>query len=132
MLASITRNLLAVFVAAALAQSTSFPVIGATYQLDRAKYPGQIAICYTQEAMSKYMTAKDKGDSATTKRMLFEIKSMKDFDKMKKAAGCTLISSYSQAKVVEKGVESHRAEFAAFPIPEPMWGWYLYFGGRMK
>ena len=108
-----------------------FPVIGATYQLDRAKYPEKVAVCATPQSMTKYMEAHSKGDTATTRRMLFEIETLKDFTRMKNANGCTLISSFSQAKIVEKGTGSHRAEFMALPF-EPLWGYYLYFGGRVR
>ncbi len=131
MLKTLARALVLIMVVGPVAAADSFPVIGATYQLDRAKYPEQIAVCVTQSAMSKYIAAKQKNDTATTRRLLFDIDTMKDIEKMKKADGCTLISSTSQATILEKGVESHKARFAAFPL-EPMWGWYLYFGGRVK
>ena len=108
-----------------------FPVVGATYQLNSARYPEKVAICSSQQAMTKYIEAEAKKDSATTRRMLFEIETSKDFARMKNAGGCTLISSSSQATILEKGVGAHRAEFMALPF-EGMWGYYLYFGGRVR
>jgi hypothetical protein len=105
-------------------------MVGATYQLDRARYPGQIAICSTAAAMRDYDLAQATDDAAKMQRMVFKIETSKDFVRMKNAGGCTLISSFSQAKVVEKGKGYHRAEFAAFPF-EPMWGNVLYFGARV-
>lgn len=102
-------------------------MVGATYQLDRARYPGQIVICYTQQAMFDYIAAQATRDTAKMRSMVFSVETSKDFARMKNAAGCTLISSFSQAKVIEKGKSSHRAEFMAFPFG-PMWGNALYFG----
>ena len=98
------------------AYAEKFPAIGATYQLDRAQFPGEVAICVTEDAMTDYMEAKWKNDKATMKRLTFVIETFDDVEKMKKAAGCTLISSYSQATITKKGMESHQAEFAALPI----------------
>lgn len=114
-----------------LAQGKTFPVVGATYQLDRARYPGKLAICATEAAMAKYMEAKDKGNQAAADRMLIVVSTASDLAKLEKTKTCTLISSYSQATIVAKGVESHKATFAAFPGP-PMWGYYLYFGGLVR
>lgn len=108
-----------------------FPIIGATYQFDRAKFPDKVAVCYTADGMSKYMEAKLTDDQTSMQKMVFQVASMDDLTKMKKSKGCILISSFTQAKIIKKGVESHQAEFSAFPL-EPMWGYYLYFGGRVK
>jgi hypothetical protein len=109
----------------------AFPVVGATYQLDRAQFPGQVAICVTEQAMVKYWAAKATKDDATTKRMLVTVDTTTDVAKLKSSAGCTLISSFSQAKVTKKGSGFHRAEFMAFPF-EPMWAPALYFGRRVR
>lgn len=128
---NIAGILLAVFASCTFAYAEKFPIIGETYQLDSAKYPGKVAICSTEEAMTKYMEAQWAADKATTQKMLVKIKTMDDVKRMKQSKKCTLISSYSQAEIIEKGVESHRANFMAFPL-EPMWGYYLYFGGRVR
>ena len=123
---------LGVVITAAYAFAGDFPVVGATYQIDRARFNNQkIAICATEKAMAKYMEAHWAGDKATMRKMLYKIETMDDVDRMKKECGCTLISSFSQAKIVKKGVEAHQAKFFAFPF-EPMWGFYLYFGGKVK
>jgi hypothetical protein len=122
---------IAFFIMFGIVYAGKFPTIGATYQLDRAQFPGKISVCSTEDAMTKYMEAKWAGDQSAMQKMLFKISTMEDIEKMKRSGGCTLISSYSQAKIIEKGVESHRAEFFAFPM-EPMWGYYLYFGGRVQ
>jgi hypothetical protein len=114
----------------AAAQSGTFPVLGATYQLDRGRYPERLVICSTAKAMLNYDLAQAGDDKAKMRSMVFNIETSKDFARMKSADGCTLISSFSQAKVVEKGKGYHRAEFAAFPF-EPMWGSALYFGARV-
>jgi len=119
-----------IFSASAYA-AEEFPIVGSTYQLDRARFPGKIAICVTEDAMDKYMEAKREDDQATMKKMLFKIKTMDDITEMKKADGCTLIGSFSQAEIIKKGVQSHQAKFFAFPF-QPMWGYYLYFGGKVK
>jgi hypothetical protein len=106
-------------------------VLGATYQLDRAQHPGQLAVCATEKAMVKYFTAKTTKDQATVQKMLMTVDTMKDFARLKASEGCTLISSFSQAKVVERGKGAHRAQFFAFPF-EPMWGVAVYFGSRVK
>lgn len=131
MITRITAVTIFFFIFSASAYAEEFPIVGATYQLDRDRYPGKIVVCCIEEAMDKYMEAKREGDRATVQRMLFKIKTMGDITKMEKADGCTLISSYSQAKIIKKGVESHQAKFFAFPL-KPMWGFYLYFGGRVK
>lgn len=122
---------ISLFILSALAYAGEFPIVGATYQINRAQFPGKIAVCCTEDAMDKYMEAKREDDQATMKKMLFEIKTMGDITKMKQADGCKLISSGTQAKIIKKGVESHKAKFFAFPF-EPMWGYYLYFGGKVK
>jgi hypothetical protein len=109
----------------------SFPVVGATYQLDRAQFPGKIAVCASEKAMVLYFTAKATKEDATARKMLFSADTRKEFEKLKANNGCTLISSFSQAKVVEKGTGAHRAEFAAFPL-QPMWGVAVYFGRRVN
>ncbi|MDP1569605.1 MAG: hypothetical protein Q8L86_06350 [Vicinamibacterales bacterium] len=126
-------NLVALAVASAIALSASqaFPVIGATYQLDRAKYPGRVAVCTTEAAMSAYAEAEARRDQAAMKRMVMNVSTMADLNAMKKAEACTMVSSSSQAKIIEKGIEAHKAEFAAFALT-PMWGHYLYFGGRVR
>ncbi|GJL61312.1 MAG: hypothetical protein NPIRA03_41690 [Nitrospirales bacterium] len=108
-----------------------FPIVGATYQLDRAQFPDKVAVCYTADAMTKYMEAKLVDDQAAIQKMVFKVATMDDMAIMKKLNGCTLISTFTQAKIIKKGVESHQAEFFAFPL-EPMWGYYLYFGGRVR
>ena len=120
----------ALYILSGIALAGDFPVVGATYQLDRAKYPGKVAVCSTEDAMVKYMEAQQAGDKGTMSKMLFKVSTFDDIGKMKKAGGCTLISSYSQAKVVKKGIEAHQAQFFAFLLP--MWGYYEYFGGRVK
>ena len=122
---------IALLIMCGIASAEEFPIIGATYQLDRAQFPGKVAVCSTEDAMTKYMEAKWAGDQSAMQKMLFKVSTMDDIERMKRSGGCTLISRYSQAKIMEKGVESHRAEFFAFPL-EPMWGYYLYFGGRVK
>ena len=109
----------------------SFPVAGATYQLDRGQFPGKIAVCATEKSMVMYFTAKATKDDATARKMLYPADTRKEFEKLKANNGCTLISSFSQAKVVEKGAGAHRAEFAAFPL-QPMWGVAPYFGRRVN
>ena len=130
MITRITAVAISFFIFSASAYA-EFPIVGTTYQLDRARFPGKIAVCVTEDAMDKYMEARREDDQATMKKMLFKIKTMDDITKMKKADGCTLISSGTQAKIIKKGVESHQAKFFAFPF-ESMWGFYLYFGGRVK
>lgn len=127
----ITAVAISLFIFSASAYAGEFPIVGATYQLNRARFPGKIAVCCTEDAMDKYMEAKREDDQATMKKMLFKIKTMDDITKMKKANGCTLISNYSQAKIIKKGVESHQANFSAFPL-KSMWGFHLYFGGKVK
>lgn len=121
----LTANCVAVFAQAA------FPVVGTTYQLDRSRYPDQVAICVTERAMVDYMLAKNTGDYAAATKVLAEVNTSKDFARLKARSGCTLVSSFSQAKVVQQGVGVHRAEFAAFPFG-PMWGSPLYFGQPVK
>ena len=108
-----------------------FPVVGTTYQIDSARFPGKIAICVTETAMSKYMAANATGDEARTKKLVAEVETTQDFAKLKAQGGCTSISSFSQATVVKKGSVAHQAEFAAFPFG-PMWGSPLYFGAPVK
>ncbi len=122
----------ALYILSGIAVAREFPVVGATYQLDRARYPGKVAVCSTEDAMVKYMEAQRAGDKGSMSKMLFKISTLDDIKKMKKAGGCTLISSFSQAKIIKKGVEAHQARFYAFLSREPMWGYYLYFGGRVK
>jgi hypothetical protein len=105
-----------------------FPVVGTRYQLDRAQFPGQLAICATESAMVRYFTLKvGIKDHPAAEKMLVSVDTMKDFDRLKASGGCTLISSFSQAKVIERGKGAHRAEFMAFPFG-PMWGVAAYFG----
>ena len=126
------RLLLAAFAICGFSHADEFPVVGATYQLDRAQFPSEVAICSTEDAMTQYMEANWADDQVAMQEMLFEITTMEDIEKMKQSEGCTLISSYSQAKIVTKGIESHQAEFFAFLPSEPMWGYYLYFGAKLE
>lgn len=109
----------------------SFPTLGATYQLDRSRFPSEVVICATERAMVAYTTAKSARNEPTAKRLLREVNSSKDFEALKVDAACTSITSFSQAKVIEKGRGAHRADFAAFPFG-PMWGSPLYFGRLVK
>ena len=131
MIRRIAAVVISLFIFSASVYAGEFPIVGATYQLNRARFPGKIAVCCTEDTMDKYMEAKQENDEATMQKMLFKTKTLADIKKMKKADGCTLISSYSQAKILKKGVASHQAKFFAFPF-QPMWGYYLYFGGRVK
>jgi hypothetical protein len=108
-------------------------VIGATYQINRAAFPGKIAVCCTEYAMDKYMVAQQNNDQITMQKMLFEVATIDDMERMKKANGCMLISSYSQAETIEKSTRGPyiKAHFFACPL-KSMWGYSLYFGGRAK
>lgn len=109
----------------------SWPVVGATYQLDRAQFPGKVAICMTEQAMIKYWGAKARNDTATANNMLVTVAVAEDYDKLKARQGCTLMSSFSQATVVKTSKGFHRATFAAFGS-QPMWAPALYFGRQVK
>jgi hypothetical protein len=121
----------AVMLSCSMAHAAEFPVVGATYQLDRSQLPGQVAICITEQAMVKYLAAKATKDAATMRKMTMDVETSKDFARLKTRGGCTLISSFSQAKVIQKARGIHRAEFAAFPL-EPMWAPAVYFGRRVR
>ena len=54
-------------------------------------------------------------DGAATKRLV-DVSTSQDFARRKASAGCTLVSSSSQVKVVEKSTALVRAEFAAFRL----------------
>lgn len=110
---------------------TPFPVVGTTYQIDRGRFPGKIAICATEKAMVSYLLAQGSGDRAALDKMTAEVDTTADFTRLKAREGCTPISSFSQATVVLKGKGVHRADFAAFPFG-PMWGSPLYFGAPVK
>jgi len=124
---------IALIIIAGIAYAEDFPVIGTTYQINRAAFPGKIAVCCTEDAMDKYMEAHQNNDQITMQKMLFEVSTVDDIRRIKKANGCMLISSYSQAEVIEKSVSGPyiRAHFFACPF-KSMWGYYLYFGGKVK
>jgi hypothetical protein len=128
---SLTIACAALGLASAWVLGDTFPVVGATYQLDRARYPDKVAICMTEQAMMKYWAAKVAKDTATANRMLVTVDVAEDYDKLKARQGCTLISSFSQATVVKAGKGFHRATFAAWGS-EPMWAPALYFGRQVK
>jgi hypothetical protein len=115
------------FILGSLALAESILLVGKSYQIDRAKYPGKVAVCVTKESMMAYMEAIWDKDESKGSKLLHEIKNSKDIEDLKASGICTLISSFSQAKVIEKGIGVHHAEFAAFPFL-PMWGYYDYFG----
>jgi len=119
--------IITLFIMKGLAFAESIPEVGKTYQIDRAKYPGKVAICVTESSMTTYMEAIWDKDEARASKLLHQIKNQNDIEKLQVSGGCTLISSFSQAKIIQKGLESHQAEFSAFPFL-PMWGYYLYFG----
>ena len=133
MITKIAAVAISFFILSASVYAEQFPIVGATYQINRAQFPGKIAVCCTEDAMDKYMKAKGNDDQATMQKMLFKIETGDDITKMRKAAGCTLISSYSQAEIIEKGALGPyiRAHFFACPL-KSMWGYYLYFGGKVK
>jgi hypothetical protein len=125
------------FACAALALASTatfgdtFPVVGATYQLNRAQFPEKVAICMTEQAMVKYWAAKVANDTATANKMLVTVDVAEDDDKLKARQGCTLISSFSQATVVKTSKGFHRAAFAAWGST-PMWAPAVYFGRQVK
>jgi hypothetical protein len=133
MIIKISSLFIAMLIMVGIAYSEDFPVIGATYQINRTAFPGKIAVCCTEDAMDKYMEAQQYNDQITMQKMLFEVSTIDDMERMKKANGCMLISSYSQAETIEKGTRGPyiRAHFFACPL-KSMWGYSLYFGGRVK
>src|SRR5688572_22328952 len=67
-----TRTIMAaaaVMLSCPLAYAAQFPVVGVTYQLDRTQFPGQVAVCITEQAMVKYLAAKAAKDDATMRKM---------------------------------------------------------------
>jgi len=63
-----------------------FPVVEATYQIERAGFNNQkIAICATEKAMFKYMEAHWADNKATMRKMLYKIETMDDVDRMSNA-----------------------------------------------
>jgi hypothetical protein len=129
----ISSLLMALLIMGGIAYAEDFPVIGATYRINRAAFPGKIAVCCTEDAMDKYIEVQQHNDQITMQKMLFEVSTIDDIERIKKANGCMLISSYSQAEIIEKGARGPyiRANFFACPL-KSMWGYSLYFGGRVK
>lgn len=101
--------------------------VGETYHLNRVKYPGEIAVCVTEQAMMDYMEAIWAKNTTRVKELLHAIKSNDDIHALTALEGCTLVNSFSQAKIIKKSAEVYQAEFFAFPFL-PMWGWWEYFG----
>lgn len=112
-----------------------FPIVDATYRIDRARFNnGKFVICTTEQAMDKYILAELTKDYATMEKMLirdsdFNIR----FEKVKNCGECCVaISSYSQAVITKRGTQSHQAIFYAWWPSMPMWANYMAFGGRVK
>lgn len=121
----------AAFMPSQAARAAGAFAVGERYQVNAAMYPGKLVICVSEAAMDKYQHLVLQGKSAKAERMVFDTKEASGEKRMKQSNGCTRISSSTQADIVQLGISSHKAAFVAYPWM-PMWGWYMYFGGRVK
>lgn len=113
-----------------------FPVVGATYQIDRAMYNnGKFVICTTEQTMNEYVLAELNKDYATMEKMLIRDSDFNTrLEKVRNCGECCVaINSHSQAVIIKRGtLFSHQAIFYAWWPSMPMWGYYMAFGGRVK
>ena len=111
--------------------SLAMPEVGIIYQLDRARFPGSVTVCTSRKLMDQYTEFARLRDEDARKKLIHKVQNDGDLERLKNSGGCVEISSFSQAKIVARGIESHQAEFASFPV-FPLWGNYLYFGAKAR
>lgn len=105
--------------------------VGQRYQINAARYPSKIVVCVTEAGSDKYQELIRLGKAVEAQQMVMPVELTSDYARLRKAKKCTAIGSISQAQITKVGVSSHQANFYAFG-GDPMWGWYLYFGGKVN
>jgi len=110
------------------AVTSSFPVVGKTYQLDRAwANNGPIVICTSRDIARTHALLLLQGDSVDAAQMIHPADTPAEIDQLRARGGCTTCSSRSRAVILQRDDFVSQGKFSAYPFGS-MWARNEVFG----